>query len=86
MSIIYEFSDEARVFVRLGWKSLPGTNTLTYYKNSQIADKESFIKLGPALILSPNLAYFFSLKNGFCDKMDKFSTKCVILGYLEQDL
>ncbi len=28
LSVIYEFSYKARVFARLGWKSLPGTNTL----------------------------------------------------------
>ncbi len=27
------------MFVRLGWRSLPGTNALTYYKNSLIKDK-----------------------------------------------
>ncbi len=30
MSIIYSFSYEARVLVRIGSKSLPGTNTLAY--------------------------------------------------------
>ncbi len=35
-SVIYEFSYWARVFVRLSWKSLPGTNTLAYYQNYQI--------------------------------------------------
>jgi hypothetical protein len=28
-----QFLYEARVFVRLSWKCLPGTNTLTYCKN-----------------------------------------------------
>jgi len=32
LSVIYEFSYLAQVFVRLGWKSLPGTNTLAYYE------------------------------------------------------
>jgi hypothetical protein len=36
--------------VKLGWKSLPGTNTLAYYKNPYITDKESFITLGPGYI------------------------------------
>jgi hypothetical protein len=31
---ICEFLHKARVFVRLGHKSLPGTNTLAYYENS----------------------------------------------------
>jgi hypothetical protein len=33
-SVIYEFLYQARVFVRPGLKSLPGTITLAYYKNS----------------------------------------------------
>jgi hypothetical protein len=32
-AIIYEFLCQAKVFVRLGWKSLPDTNTLAYYEN-----------------------------------------------------
>ncbi len=34
LSVIYKFSYQARVFVRLGLKSMPGTNTLAYYENS----------------------------------------------------
>jgi hypothetical protein len=33
-SVTYRFSHLARVFVRLGLKSLPRTNTLAYYENS----------------------------------------------------
>jgi hypothetical protein len=33
--------------IRLGWKGLPGTNTLAYYENSLITDRKSFITLGP---------------------------------------
>jgi hypothetical protein len=44
-SAIYEFLYQGRVFVRLGWKSLPGTNTLACYQNSQITDKKHFITL-----------------------------------------
>jgi hypothetical protein len=33
LPIIDLFQYKARVFVRLGWKSLPGTNTLAYYEN-----------------------------------------------------
>jgi hypothetical protein len=29
--------------MRLGWKCLPGTNTLAYYKNLTIADKKVFV-------------------------------------------
>ncbi len=35
------------MFVRLGWKSLPGTNSLAYYGNSKNMDKKSYITLGP---------------------------------------
>jgi hypothetical protein len=33
--------------IRLGWKGLPGTNTLTYNKKLEIMGVESFITLGP---------------------------------------
>ncbi len=33
LSVINRFSYYTRLFVRLGWKSLPRTNTLAYYKN-----------------------------------------------------
>jgi hypothetical protein len=33
ISVIYEFFLYDRVFVRIGWKGLPGTNTLAFYKN-----------------------------------------------------
>ncbi len=32
-SVIYEHSYSSRMFVRLGWKILPGTNTLAYDKH-----------------------------------------------------
>ncbi len=32
-AVIHIFSYQARVFVRLGWKSLLGTNTLAYYED-----------------------------------------------------
>jgi hypothetical protein len=31
--------------IRLGWKSLPGTNALAYYENLSITDKKVFITL-----------------------------------------
>ncbi len=43
LSVIYEFLNSARVFVRLGWKRLPGTNTLAYYEHSQITEAKSFM-------------------------------------------
>jgi hypothetical protein len=33
------------VFVRIGWKSLPKTNTLDYYKHWQITDLKRFMTL-----------------------------------------
>ncbi len=33
--------------IRLGWKSLPGVNTLANYEKSQTTDKKGFIRLGP---------------------------------------
>jgi hypothetical protein len=32
--------------IRLGWKGLPGTNTLAYHKNSIILDVKSLITFG----------------------------------------
>jgi hypothetical protein len=34
--------------IRLGWKGLPGTNTLAYNKNLYITAIKSFIVQGPA--------------------------------------
>jgi hypothetical protein len=33
--------------IRIGWKSLSGTNTLTYFEHLQITDGKSFITLAP---------------------------------------
>ncbi len=33
--------------IRLAWKGLPETNTLTYYVNTQITVKKSFIIVAP---------------------------------------
>ncbi len=35
--------------IRLGWKSLPGTNTLASYKNPYITAVKSFITLAPGV-------------------------------------
>jgi hypothetical protein len=35
--------------IRLGWKDMPGTNTLAYQKDSYITDVNSFITLVPGL-------------------------------------
>jgi hypothetical protein len=32
--------------IRLGWKDLPGTNTLAYHDHSQITAVKSFMTLG----------------------------------------
>jgi hypothetical protein len=54
LSVIYGFSYQARVFVRLDWKSLPMTNTLAYHENAQFTALKSFITLGPGRL---NKAY-----------------------------
>jgi hypothetical protein len=35
--------------IRLGWKGMPGTNTLAHYEHSYIMAAKSFITLGPKL-------------------------------------
>jgi hypothetical protein len=45
-AVIYEFCNK-QVFVRLGLKSLPRTNTLCYYANSYIPGVRSFTTLAP---------------------------------------
>ncbi len=40
LSVIYIFSYLARMFVRLGWRSLTKTNTLAYYENPLFMGKE----------------------------------------------
>jgi hypothetical protein len=44
--LICEFLYLTLVFVRIGWKSLPLTNTLGYYNYSYITDKTFFTTLG----------------------------------------
>jgi hypothetical protein len=36
--------------IRLGWKGLPGTNTLAYYGNPQITAAKNFIVQAPGLL------------------------------------
>jgi hypothetical protein len=38
--------------IRLGWKLLPRTNTIAYYKHSKISEVKSFITLGPGLVMT----------------------------------
>jgi hypothetical protein len=35
--------------IRLGWKSLPGTNALAYYEHLKITAVKSFITLAPGV-------------------------------------
>ncbi len=49
--------------IKLGWKSLPGTNTLAYCKNPQITILKSLTGLAPGwkdLLVKNNLAYLTS--------------------------
>ncbi len=43
----------------LGWKGLPGTNTLAYYENSLITVIKSYILLGPGVNLT--ILFYFVL-------------------------
>ncbi len=55
LSVTYEFLFYARVFVRLGWKSLPGTNSPLYYENFKIV--ENFCNIAPSS--DTNLLYLW---------------------------
>ena len=35
--------------IRLGWKGLPGTNSLAYYENPSITTVKSFVGMAPGL-------------------------------------
>jgi hypothetical protein len=42
--------------IRLGWKGLPGTNTLAYYENPLIMTVKSFIVQAPRVVnKAPNI-------------------------------
>ncbi len=51
--------------IRLGWKGMPGTNTIAYYESLQITDRKSFITLG--LDVSTGSEYVLKLK--FSEKL-----------------
>ncbi len=53
--MIYGFSYEANLFVRLDCINLPNTNTLAYYKNPK-----SFITLGPGCNFIKLLRQYFT--------------------------
>jgi hypothetical protein len=36
--------------IRLGWRSLPGTNTLAYYEDPQITDVKGFVGLARVIV------------------------------------
>jgi hypothetical protein len=65
--------------IRLGWKGMPGTNTLAYYKNLQITAVKSFISSGPwcyyvencFIGLGPSCGYLQAFKNGKNDRKVK---------------
>jgi hypothetical protein len=42
LGAINEYSYEARVFVRLSWRSLPGPNNTAYYKNNTLQTKKFY--------------------------------------------
>ncbi len=47
--VIYEFLDQARVFVKIDYKSFPVTNILAYYESSYLTAVKSFITLAPGV-------------------------------------
>jgi hypothetical protein len=47
---------------RLGWKSLPGTSTLTYYDNQYSTAVKSFIRLAPDELPSGKVKFLRQLK------------------------
>ncbi len=49
LSVIYGFSYSARVYVRLGWKSLPGTKHYSLLQKFLHYWQKSFINIGPRL-------------------------------------
>ncbi len=63
LSVIYRYSYKSRGFVRLGWKSLPGTNSLAHFENWEVTVIKSFITLGPqanVIKLFTSASYDFS--------------------------
>jgi hypothetical protein len=50
--------------IGLGWKGLPGTNTLAYYKHSQITAVKSFITMGSSVDDNAIKLYFLTVN--FC--------------------
>jgi hypothetical protein len=48
--------------IRLGWKGLPGTNTLAFYEHLLITDINIFMTLGPGITaIIPFSLYLYSL-------------------------
>jgi hypothetical protein len=50
--------------ILLSWKGLPGTNTLAYYKHSQITAVKSFITMG--ISVDDNAIKLYFLTVNFC--------------------
>jgi hypothetical protein len=44
--------------IRLGWKGLPGTNTLAYYENPQITAVKKFIVQTRIVLVTTNVEAF----------------------------
>ncbi len=58
MALKYGFHNKLGHFslnTRLGWKALPGTDTLDYYENPLITDVKSFITLAPDPVMLPSI-------------------------------
>ncbi len=64
--------------IRLGWKSLPGTNTLAYYENPYITAVKSFIVqalVRKDLPETNTLAYYPKVVNYGCKKFYNIDTR-----------
>ncbi len=55
--------------IRLGYRGLPGTNTLAYEEKSKIMDRNCYITLGPGVYRTKLFLHIFTYS--FC-KLDLF--------------
>jgi len=59
--VLYSVSSASPVNIRLGWKGLPGLNTLAYYENPYITTVKSLIGL-PLEQYSKHFDFFLTYK------------------------
>ncbi len=66
--------------IRLDWKGLPGTNSLTYYEHLEITDVKSF----KTLALGLSLKRLVSSQIAWHDKLDRLP-KTITLPYCDEE-